>query len=152
MHKINMKSGQLLWILKILALLSYNYLHSHWKNKHKDMTPADWWGVAIIRNLKIQSGSRKVCKNAGCLLKKKDFNSQNLAEFIIGTLAGASVESMFSESEKTTANPKCTQCAMRIMQGRKAFLTESEWDHLDNLGHWHHRRQRRKERWRNLSH
>jgi len=116
------------------------------------MTPHQPAGVIIIRKLKIKSESRKVCKNAGCLLKKKDFNSQHLAEFIIKTLAGASVESLFLASEQTTAKPQCTQCALRVMQGRKAFLTETEWDHLDHLGHWHHRRQRRRERWSNLSH
>jgi hypothetical protein len=109
------------------------------------MTPNQTAGVIIIRKLKIKSESRRVCGNASCLLKKKDFNSQHLAEFIIKILAGASVQSLFPESEQTTANPQCTQCALRVM-------TETEWDHLDHLGHWHHRRQRRRERWSNLSH
>ena len=116
------------------------------------MTPANLLGVVMHRNLITEPGSRTICVQPGCLLKRKDFNAQHLAEFFIRTLAGESMEIMAPESERIIARPQCTHCALRVMQGRKAFLTETEWGHLDDLGHWHHRRQRRREHWRNLAH
>jgi len=97
------------------------------------------------RNLITEPGSRTICVQPGCLLKRKGFNTQHFAEFFIQALAGESMEIMAPESERIIARPQCTHCALRVMQGRKAFLTETEWGHLDDLGHWHHRRQRRRE-------
>jgi hypothetical protein len=116
------------------------------------MTPVNLIGVVMNRNLITEPGSRTSCVQPGCLLKRKDFNAQHLAEFFIRILVGESMEFMAPESEPIIARPQCTHCALRVMQGRKAFLTETEWNHLDDLGHWHHRRQRRRERWRNLAH
>ena len=101
----------------------------------------------MLNGLAIDHGSRAVCTQPGCLLKRAGVNAEHLANILIRTLAGELMEDIVLESERILARPQCMHCALRVMQGLKAYLTEAEWSHLDDLGHWHHRRQRRKQRW-----
>ena len=88
----------------------------------------------------------------GCLLKRDGLQAQHLAGFLVKTLAGESLNSIFAGIEKIVARPQCTSCALRVMQGLKAYNTEAEWNHLDELGHRHHRRQWRRKHWGYLKH
>ena len=98
----------------------------------------------MIGNLTITPTTRMTCVEPACLLKKDGFQAQNIAEFFIQTLAGESRESIVPGIKQIVARPQCISCALRVMQGIKAYRTEAEWNHLDDLGHWHHRRQWRK--------
>lgn len=102
--------------------------------------------------LTIEPGIRTVCVQPRCLFKRSGFNVQHLADLLIRKLCGESLGKIVSESEQIEARPQCTSCALRVMQGRKAYRTEEEWDHLVDLGRWHHRRQRRRKHWGYLRH
>ncbi len=103
-------------------------------------------------SLMIEPGTRSICVQSCCLFKRSGFNVQYLAGFLLRILGGESPGNIVSESEQIEARPQCTPCALRVMQGRKANLTEEEWDHLADLGRWHHRRQRRRKHWGYLRH
>lgn len=94
----------------------------------------------------IHYGRRMVCTQAGCLLRRPGLKARHLADLLARILAGQSLDDIVPESELISARPQCSQCALRVLQGKKAFRTEDEWRYLDELGHWHHRRQRRNRR------
>ena len=100
----------------------------------------------MTSSLAMNHTTRVVCTQPGCLLRRPGLNVRHLATLLIGTLAGQSLGGIVLGSELINARPQCTQCALRVLQGKKAFKTEDEWSHLDDLGHWHHRRQRRSRR------
>ena len=85
-----------------------------------------------------------VCTQPWCLFKRESFKNEDLAGFIIQILAGKPLQDILPEAGQIVVRPQCTLCALHVMQGRKAYLTQAEWTHLDDLGHWHTRRQRRK--------
>lgn len=91
--------------------------------------------------------SRKLCTQPGCLLRRTGFSAEHLAGILIQLLSGKSMESLIGASERISARPQCVDCALRVMQGGKAFLSGAEWGHLDELGNWHYRRERRRQRW-----
>lgn len=93
---------------------------------------------------KIDHSSRVVCTQPGCLLHRAELTTEQVAEILIQVLSRNSTESLIDESERIFVRPRCKHCALRVMQGRKAYLTEAEWSHLDDLGHWHYRRQKRR--------
>jgi len=94
----------------------------------------------------IDTGNRTTCVQPYCLLKGAGMNAHHLAKLVVRILAGEPLESMVPKPKRISLRLQCVPCALRIMQGRKAYLTEYEWKRLDDLGHWHHRRQRRGER------
>ena len=93
-----------------------------------------------------EPATRPICLQPGCLLKSDSFNPRDLAGLLVQTLAGESLEHTAPQSELIVARPQCTDCALRVMQGGKAYLTKAEWSHLDDLGDWYNRRKRRRER------
>ena len=72
---------------------------------------------------------------------------EHVAEILIQALSREPAENLMTESERISVRPQCVYCIMRVMQGQKAHLTEAEWSHLDDLGHWHYRRHRRNRHW-----
>ena len=106
----------------------------------------------MLNSRSINHGAKTICTQPSCLFKREGFNSEHLANILIRTLAGERIEGMVLESERILARPQCFYCALRVMQGLKAYLTEAEWSCLDDLGDWHHRRQRRKQSWGYQSH
>lgn len=98
-------------------------------------------------NLNAVTNTKMVCVQPWCLLKKKGLTVEDIARFLIKSLAGEPHQVENPESRRIVARSQCILCALRVMQGRKAFLSHAEWDHLDDLGHWHHKRQRRQQRW-----
>ena len=97
-------------------------------------------------SLAIELTGRAVCTQPGCLLKKAGLNLENLADFLVRILAGESMGKIAPGSNLITPRPMCKDCALRVLSGKNAYRTESEWNRLDNLGHWHHRRRQRSER------
>jgi hypothetical protein len=95
-------------------------------------------------SLTMEPTSRTICVQPGCLFRRTGLKAQHLADFLVRILAGEPLDNIVSESEKIKVRPQCTSCALRVMQKGKAYQTEEEWDHLDDLGHWHYRRQKRR--------
>jgi hypothetical protein len=97
-------------------------------------------------SLTMESRTRIICVQPDCLFRRAGLKAKHLAGFLVRILAGESLDNMVLESEQIEARLQCTDCALRVMQGQKSYRIEEEWKHLDDLGHWHHRRQRRRER------
>lgn len=95
-------------------------------------------------NLTKTFKNRAVCVQPGCLFRRSGFNAKHLADFTVRALAGELLTKIVSKSEMILARRQCIECALRVMRGMKTIPTEEEWIHLDDLGHWHHRRRRRR--------
>ena len=91
---------------------------------------------------------RATCTQPGCPFKTVGCKTNELAISLVQFLAGESRKNIFPGTEPIVARFQCIDCAWRVIQGNKPFHTEEEWDHLDELGRWHHRRQRRADKWR----
>ena len=94
-------------------------------------------------SLTAEHRPKTICVQPDCLFKGAGFKAQHLAALLIRTLAREALAEIVYECEQIESRSQCIACALRIMQGRKAFRTEEEWKLLDDLGHWHRRRQRR---------
>jgi len=92
-------------------------------------------------------GHKVVCTQPWCPLKAHGFKAEDLADLLIRYLAGESREVMVPEAKRIAVRHVCRFCALNVMQGKNTYLTEPEWQRLDELGQWHHRRYRRKEIW-----
>ena len=93
------------------------------------------------------SGHRATCTQPWCPLKAHGFEAEDLADWFVRFLAGESREALAPEAKRFSVRQNCRSCALNVMQGKKTYLTESEWQRLDELGQWHHRRYRRREIW-----
>ena len=98
------------------------------------------------RSLASKSTGRPVCTQPDCLLKKPGLGIEELAECLVLMLAGESVERVMPGSSHIEFRPLCKHCALRVLSSKNTYRTEAEWDKLDDLGHWHHRRRQRSER------
>ena len=99
-------------------------------------------------SMTITYKNRITCAQPGCLMKRPGFNASELADITIRLLAGETLNRLVSSFEMILARPQCKQCALHVMEGKKTFPTAEEWKHLDDLGQWYGRRQRRKHRMR----
>ena len=97
-------------------------------------------------SLTIQSMPTTICVQPDCLLRRVNLNVEYLAKILVGTLEGNSMDPLVPLSERINSRPHCTDCALRVLRGKRAFLTQPEWDHLNDLGQWHHRRSRKSDR------
>ena len=89
----------------------------------------------------------KICLQPGCLLKKTGVDAEYLANFIVHALAGESLDDFFPESDQIEVHHRCELCALRVLEGGKAYVTEAEYDHLVDVGERHRIRWwRRKQR------
>ena len=95
----------------------------------------------------IDHTSRAVCTQPGCLLHRAGLTTEHVAEILLQVLSSEPTESLINESERIYVRPQCMYCILRVMHEGKAYLTEVEWSHLDDLGHWYYRRQRRTKHW-----
>lgn len=90
----------------------------------------------------------KACLQPGCLLRRKDLDMGCLAEILVFELAGKPLDELIDKSERIVVRTQCTACVLCVLKGGKAYLTDTEHEELIKLGHWHHRRQRRRDRLR----
>jgi hypothetical protein len=88
----------------------------------------------------------KICRQPGCLLQKKGVDAEYLSNLIVHVLAGESLSEFIPESGRIVVYPRCKLCALRVLAGGKAYVTEAEYRHLVGLGGWHSKRQWRRER------
>jgi len=88
----------------------------------------------------------KACLQPGCLLRRQDLDMECLAEILAFSLAGKPLDKLMDKSERIALRTQCTACSLCVLKGGKAYLTADE--ELIKLGHWHHRRQWRRDRLR----
>ena len=91
--------------------------------------------------------ARSICERPDCLFKTPGFKSRQFTESLLRQLPKDVLQGIDPRLEQILACPRCVSCARNVMQGGKACRTNEEWDHLNELGRWHHRRQRRSRRW-----
>ncbi|MBT8038804.1 MAG: hypothetical protein KJN78_01045, partial [Gammaproteobacteria bacterium] len=91
----------------------------------------------------VKSNGRASCTQPDCLLRKAGLDQEILATFLVRLLAGEPVEKIAPGRDTISPRPLCKQCALRVLSGKNAYRTDAEWKKLDDLGHWHHRRQQR---------
>jgi len=96
-------------------------------------------------SLALKPGHRATCTQPWCPLKVNGLKAEDLADWFVRFLAGESQEDLVPETRKFSVGRNCRSCAFNVMQGKKTYLTESQWQQLDELGQWHHRRYRRRE-------
>ena len=91
-----------------------------------------------------QESVLRVCTQPDCLLKHKGMDHESLARIVVHVLSGEPLEDFLKDFVHIKARSQCACCVLRFMNGGRAYLTELEWDYLNELGDWHRRRHRRK--------
>lgn len=99
--------------------------------------------MTLNRERTIEPLPRTPCTQPACLLRQKGLDPGFFAKVLVRALAGDCLDDVVPESCMIQTRPQCTLCALRVMQGGRAYLTADEWRQLDDLGQWHQRRQRR---------
>jgi len=94
----------------------------------------------------MKHSGRPNCKQPLCPLKSGGASARNLAVRLVQARGKVPSDILDFASGAPSAQPRCLACAARVAGGRNAFLTEAEWDYLDDMGRWHGRRHRRRER------
>ncbi len=89
---------------------------------------------------------RPQCTEPACLLKQEGMCREMLANCLVRLLAGEPPEALVTGAAVICPRPQCVDCALKVINGSAAFFTDSQWKRLDQLGRWHHRRQRRRAR------
>lgn len=97
--------------------------------------------------LKTRYQTMTICEQPDCLFKKPGFNTRQFTEMLLRQLPKDLLNSIDPGFEQILTRPQCIPCALSVIQGGKACLTEAEWSHLHDMGRWHQRRQRRHKRW-----
>ena len=99
--------------------------------------------MTVIIERTIEPMPRTPCTQPACLLRQKGLDPEFFAKVLVRALAGECLDDVVPEFCMIQARPQCTLCALRVMQGGRAYRTADEWRQLDGLGRWHHRRHRR---------
>lgn len=87
------------------------------------------------------------CVHPECLFKKPGFKARRFTKLLFQQLREESMESIDPEFKQILARPRCMPCALRVIRGGKACLTEAEQNRLHDMGRWHQRRRRRHKHW-----
>jgi hypothetical protein len=84
-----------------------------------------------------------ICVQPHCWLKSLGSDKQQIITVLSLALAGLPTSGAIGPSQQIKIYPQCEQCIQRVLNDGKAFLSQKEWDHLNQLGDWHRRRARR---------
>jgi len=95
------------------------------------------------RLLTIEPMPRTICTQPDCMLRRPTLTKESIAKIVIHAISGEPMDALISPSERVEMRSQCMLCAMRVLDGGKAYLSESEWQYLDDMGDWHTRRHRR---------
>ena len=87
-----------------------------------------------------------VCKQPVCLIKSKNLRDEDLAGLIVRGLARADAATAISDEKRIEPRDVCMDCALRVVRGRKAYLTVAEEELLIEAARWSARRRRRQGR------
>ena len=94
-------------------------------------------------NAGVVARQRLTCSQPGCPLKVHDYTREDLADLLVRFMAGEPRDEVAPDAKGYTVGENCRTCACNVMQGKQTFYSESEWQHLDELGQWHNRRHHR---------
>ena len=67
-----------------------------------------------------------VCVQPECALRKIEFNRTRLAELLVEAISRDGERSLVSERERIVPRRVCSECALRVVRGQRAFLTADE--------------------------
>lgn len=98
-------------------------------------------------SLTMEHHTHVTCIQPQCFFKKPGFQARRFTNLLLKQLREEPLDHIDPEFKQILARPNCMPCALRVIRGGKACLTEAEQDHLDDMGRWHQRRQRRSKRW-----
>ena len=99
-------------------------------------------------NISLSSfGDSKVRIRHGYSLRKLNLELRVLARAVLSTFNSKGSD-LAAEQVGPLVTDTCNTCAQDSTQGCRAHVSDAEYQHLVDLGHWHHRRQRRRNRLR----
>jgi hypothetical protein len=84
------------------------------------------------------------CTQPECLLQNSDVGPEQLADIVIGALAGEDLSVLESDGKGINRRDVCTDCALRVVQGGAPYRTEDEQKSLVSAANWSRRRSRRR--------
>ena len=84
----------------------------------------------------------------GISLRKSKLHLRALVRAILSTLNSGETALIAQQSGQVVTDATSDTCAQDNTLGCKAHVTDAEYQHLVDLGQWHHRRQRRRARMR----
>jgi len=79
----------------------------------------------------------------GYPLRKINLNLRVLARAILSAINLKASELTSDQAEQVMTDSECNSCTQELTQDCREHLSDTEYQHLVELGHWHHRRQRR---------
>ena len=82
----------------------------------------------------------------GFPLGKLNLNLHVLARAFLPASKSKDSDLAAAQAGKLVTESKCNTRVQDVKQGCKAYVSNAEYQHLVDLGHWHHRRQRRRAR------
>ena len=89
---------------------------------------------------------RPHCGQPACLMQRGFADRREFAGRIVRLLAGAAPGDIEPGCACIAPGRHCADCALGILEGKRALPTRPEWERLDRLGRWHQRRERRRAR------
>lgn len=99
-------------------------------------------------NISLSSfGNSRVRVRHGISLRKLNFELRVLARAVLSSLHSNGSDLADEQIGRFAADTRNT-CVQESTQGCRAHVSDAEYQHLVDLGHWHHRRQRRRNRFR----
>ena len=98
-------------------------------------------------NISLSSfGNSRVRVRHRYSLRKLNFEIRVLVRAILSTLNSKGSDLLAEHVEQVVTDYQCNARVPESTQGCRAYLNDAEYQHLVDMGHWHHRRQRRRAR------
>jgi hypothetical protein len=102
-------------------------------------------------NASIAPRQRLTCAQPGCPMKVHRYTTEDLADLLVRFMAGESRDELTPDAKGYSVSENCRSCACNVMHGKQTYHTESEWQHLDDLGRRYNRRHRHSRDWKGSS-
>ena len=99
-------------------------------------------------NISLSSfGNSSVRGRHGYPLRTINLDLGILVRAILSALHSKPSDMAVEQVEQLVTDAQNNTCAQDATQGCIDHVSDAEYQHLVDLGHWHHRRQRRRARW-----
>ena len=79
----------------------------------------------------------------GYPLRKINLNLRVLARAVLSAINLKASELTSDQAGQVVTDSECNSCTQELTQGCREHVSDTEYQHLVELGHWHHCRQRR---------
>jgi hypothetical protein len=93
-------------------------------------------------------GNTGIGARIGYPLRKLDIDLRVLTRAVLLALQSKRTDLTAEQAGQLVTDTQSHACAPDVTQGCRAFVSDAEYQRLVELGHWHHRRQRRRARLR----